>query len=43
MVELCSKGRVQEMKDKFKAYREQGYKPKLILEGFEQDIEKVEE
>lgn len=37
------KGRVQEMKDKFKAYREQGYIPKLVLEGFEQCIEKIEE
>lgn len=28
----------QNMKDKFKAYREAGYKPRLILEGVEKEI-----
>lgn len=37
------KGKVQEMKDKFKAYREQGYVPKLVLEGVEQDLENIKE
>ena len=32
------KGRVQELKDKFKAYKEKGYKPILILEKTEVDI-----
>lgn len=37
------KGRVQELKDKFKAYREAGYVPKLILEHREVFLEKLEE
>lgn len=37
------KGKVQEMKDKFKAYREQGYNPKLILDKVEQDLSNIEE
>lgn len=37
------KGKVQEMKDKFKAYREHGYTPKLVLEGVERNLDDIEE
>ncbi len=34
---------IQEMLDKFKAYKDSGYIPKLVLEGKEVDIYKIEE
>lgn len=36
-------GKIQEMKDKFKAYEELGYKPKLLLDWEFVDIDKLEE
>lgn len=36
-------GKIQEMKDKFKAYEELGYKPKLLLDWEFVDINKLEE
>ena len=36
-------GKIQEMKDKFKAYKDLGYKPKLFLDWEFVDIDKLEE
>lgn len=37
------KGKVEEMKDKFREYRNRGYTPKLILEHKEVDIQQITE